>query len=89
MRRLLITALLLMGTATTAHADPGLYSCGTSVNGSTGNGWCSGTGTFRVVVACENGTFARSPWVTIQTGQGMIGTSCTSADAVGAEIDTK
>ncbi|MEU7526869.1 hypothetical protein AB0A74_14150 [Saccharothrix sp. NPDC042600] len=90
MRRLLIAVLLLLGaTATSAHADPGLHGCGTSVSGSTGNGWCSGTGTFRLVVACEDGKFARSRWMTIQTGDGTLAISCTNAKAVGAEIEVK
>ncbi|CAL9362506.1 hypothetical protein SUDANB95_00695 [Actinosynnema sp. ALI-1.44] len=95
MRRLLIAVLLLLGTATTAatatsaHADPGLYGCGTSVSGSTGNGWCSGTGTFRLVVACEDGKLARSWWMTIETGDGTVAISCANAKAVGAEIEVK
>ncbi|WP_309114442.1 hypothetical protein [Saccharothrix sp.] len=93
--RLLTAALVMLAasaataTAATAHAEPGLYGCGTSVSGSTGNGWCSGSGTFRLVVACDDGKFARSQWMTIHTGQGTVGISCTNAKAVGAEIEMK
>lgn len=89
MRRLLIAVLMVLGSATTAHADPGLYGCGTSVSGSTGNGWCSGTGTFRLVVACDDGKFARSWWMTIESGDGTVAVSCANVKAVGAEIEVK
>ncbi|XVV02157.1 hypothetical protein ACQPW3_32995 [Actinosynnema sp. CA-248983] len=89
MRLLTAALVLLAASATTAHAEPGLYGCGTSVSGSTGNGWCSGSGTFRLVVACDDGKFARSQWMTIHTGEGTVGISCTNAKAVGAEIDVK
>ncbi|GAA3461860.1 hypothetical protein ACFFSW_15440 [Saccharothrix longispora] len=92
MRSLLATVLVLAALPATtgaASADPeGLRSCGTSVEESVGNGWCSGSGTFRVVVACDDNRFARSPWITISGGKGTIGVSCHGpARAVGAEVE--
>lgn len=75
------------GVASGSPAPPsGLHSCGTSVDGNVANGWCEGTGTFRVIAACEDGRFARSPWTTIRGGNGTLGVSCWSK-AVGAEIE--
>ncbi|MDQ2586339.1 hypothetical protein [Saccharothrix yanglingensis] len=55
---------------------------------SVGNGWCSGSDTFRVVVACDDNRFARSPWITISGGKGALGASCHGpARAVGAEVE--
>ncbi|MGM1063095.1 hypothetical protein [Saccharothrix sp. Mg75] len=84
----LVTAAL-PAAAGAAPAEPeGLHSCGTSVNETVGTGWCSGHGTFRLVVACDDNRFSRSPWTTISGGKRTIGASCTGpAKAVGAEIE--
>ena len=97
MRSLLATVLVLAAlpsaagaaSAATAPADPdGLHSCGTSVNKSVGTGWCGGHGTFRLIVACDDNRFARSPWLTVSGDKGTLGVSCDgAAEAVGAEIE--
>ncbi len=80
--------VLLVAPGVASASDTGLYACGTSVRGNAANGWCAGSGTFRVVAACEDegGRFARSPWTTISGGGGTVGVSCWSK-AVGAEIE--
>ncbi|MEU6150425.1 hypothetical protein ABZ816_10535 [Actinosynnema sp. NPDC047251] len=63
-----------------------LRDCAAEVHDRTGSGRCHGTGTFRVIVACEDGRFARSPWTTIDQRQGTTDATCDSR-AVGAEIE--
>ncbi|MFT7838357.1 hypothetical protein Q5530_19645 [Saccharothrix sp. BKS2] len=97
---LLVLPLLLLLpppllAATAASASPGtgsrpagLHSCGTSVRGDSGTGWCSGSGAFRLVVACDDGEFARSAWLDVHGDRGTVGVSCVAGSpAVGAEIE--
>ncbi|MFD7656423.1 hypothetical protein ACFV4N_20840 [Actinosynnema sp. NPDC059797] len=71
-------------------APAGLHSCGASVHGGSGTGWCSGSGAFRLVVACDDGEFARSGWLTVTGGKGTVGASCVAGSpAVGAEIEPR
>ncbi|MBW4720207.1 hypothetical protein [Saccharothrix obliqua] len=74
------------GPQTAAPLPVGLHNCGVLVQGRAGTGWCRGAGTFRVVVACADGRFARGPWLTIRGGQGLMGVWC-DVRAVGAEIE--
>jgi hypothetical protein len=58
------------------------------VRGASGTGWCSGSGTFRLVVACDDGEFARSSWLTVDGEPGTVGVSCVAGSAaVGTEIE--
>jgi len=90
---LVLPLLLLPATAASASPGPGpdpagLHSCGASVQGDSGTGWCSGSGTFRLVVACDDGEFARSAWLDVHGGRGTVGVSCVAGSpAVGAEIE--
>ncbi|MBB5955621.1 hypothetical protein FHS29_002202 [Saccharothrix tamanrassetensis] len=84
--RILAALLFLLAVPATALASSGLHDCGTSVQDRVGNGWCHGSGTFRLVVSCEDGRTARSPWISVAGGKGMLGVSCHSR-ATGAVIE--
>jgi hypothetical protein len=71
--------------ATAVAAPSGLHDCGTKFEGNVGNGWCHGTGTFRIVVGCADGTSVKSPWIRISGGFGTLGVSCRAA-ATGVNI---
>ncbi|MFC5052608.1 hypothetical protein ACFPFM_02430 [Saccharothrix xinjiangensis] len=82
--------VLLALSAVPAFAAAGLHACGTSVHGDSGTGWCSGHGVFRLVVACDDGDFARGAWLTVNGGRGTVGVSCVAGSpAVGAEIEPR
>ncbi|WP_033432716.1 hypothetical protein [Saccharothrix syringae] len=88
MRSLPILVLWSLASAGAASASGALHSCGTSVHGDSGTGWCSGSGAFRLIVACEDGEFARSSWLTVSGDRGVVGVSCVAGSrAVGAEIE--
>jgi hypothetical protein len=86
-KRLVAVLSIMLAAPAVAWADADLHSCGTAVDKNVGRGWCEGKGTFRLVVACEDGKFARSPWITLSGGRGTLGVSCNRSDAIGAEID--
>jgi hypothetical protein len=82
----LLTGLAFAAVPATAAAAPSeLYDCGTSFKDNVGNGWCHGTGTFRIVVGCADGTSVKSPWIRIHGGFGTLGVSCRAA-ATGVNI---
>ncbi|MEV0682036.1 hypothetical protein AB0I60_36495 [Actinosynnema sp. NPDC050436] len=84
----LLLFLLALHTlpVTASAAGSGLHDCAAEVADRTGTGRCSGTGTFRVLVACEDGRFARGPWLTIDQRRGTTDATCGSR-AVGAEVE--
>jgi hypothetical protein len=71
--------------ATAVAAPSQLHDCGTKVDRNVGNGWCHGTGTFRIVVSCADGTSVKSPYIRIYGGYGTLGVSCRKL-ATGVEI---
>jgi hypothetical protein len=89
LRGVLAALLLAIAVPTTAMASSdGLYDCGTSHKGRVGNGWCSGTGMFRILVSCADGKTVKSPWVRVTHGKGTLGVTCQSL-ATGVEIDKR
>ncbi|MEU4803405.1 hypothetical protein [Actinosynnema sp. NPDC023587] len=84
---LLLFLLALHTIPVTAWAaESRLRDCATEVRDRTGSGRCHGTGTFRVVVACEDGRFARGPWTTAEENPTTSAATCGSR-AIGAEVE--
>lgn len=71
--------------ATAVAAPSRLHDCGTKVDRKVGNGWCYGTGTFRIVVSCADGTSVKSPYIRVHGGYGTLALSCGDL-ATGVEI---
>ncbi|PRY42579.1 hypothetical protein [Umezawaea tangerina] len=73
---LLIGIAAASAPAVAVAAPSGLHDCGTKVERNVGNGWCHGTGTFRIVVDCADGSSVKSMWIRISGGYGTLGVSC-------------
>jgi len=85
----LIAGLALAAAPATAVAAPSrLHDCGTKVDRSSAVGWCQGTGAFRVVVTCADGTTVTSGLARITGGYGALYASCrnSAVAATGAKI---
>ena len=90
----LIAGLALAAVPAVAVAAPSaLHDCGTKVAKSVGTGWCQGSGTFTIKVACDDGTTVTGSWIRISRGYGYRSLSCsnqalaTSATIVEAPVD--
>jgi hypothetical protein len=73
------SAALVAGLAVpalAAPASPQTLSCSTSIDGNTGYGTCSGSGTWRVHVSCHLYPDAYGPWVTQTTGSITTRATC-------------
>jgi hypothetical protein len=75
----LIAGFAIAAVPTTAVAAPSqLRDCGTQVKQSVGTGWCQGSGTFTIEVACDDGTTVTGSWIRISSGYGVRSLSCSN-----------